>query len=146
MPITASKPTQAYAAWFVWARQKLVMEPERAHLAAAAGRDAQAAGASLTDAQTQAVTAAGLDPAKVALPGRSGFGISWRDPALRAIVFGVACLIVPFFGFYFIVLPVLGLVYSIRALTQSRVGFGIAGLILNGLATLFTAALFFRLI
>jgi len=53
---------------------------------------------------------------------------------------------VPFFGFYFIILPFLGLAYSIRALTQSRMALGIPGVALNGLASLLTAALFFHLL
>ena len=69
-----------------------------------------------------------------------------RDPALRAIVFGIVCLVVPFFGFYFILLPIIGLVYSIRALTQSRFVFGIIGVVLNGLATTLTGLLFFNVI
>ena len=73
-------------------------------------------------------------------------GLSWRDPALRAIVFGIVCLVVPFFGFYFILLPIIGLVYSIRALTQSRFAFGIIGVVLNGLATTLTGLLFFNVI
>ena len=107
-------------------------------------------------AQAHALAAAGVGPAVVsssvvgavgaaAAVGALG-GLSWRDPALRAIVFGIVCLVAPFVGFVFLVLPILGLVYSIRALTQSRFVFGIIGVVLNGLATTFTAALFFHLI
>ena len=152
-PVTADKPTQAYAAWFTWARHKIGLDPQRAHLAATAGRGAQANGAPVGTAQAHALAAAGVGPAVVsssvvgagaALGGLAG--LSWRDPALRAIVFGIVCLVAPFVGFYFLVLPILGLVYSIRALTQSRFVFGIIGVVLNGLATTFTAALFFHLI
>ena len=97
-----------------------------------------------------ALAAAGVGPSVVSgsaigTVGALG-GLSWRDPALRAIVFGIVCLVVPFFGFYFLLLPIIGLVYSVRALTQSRFVFGIIGVVLNGLATAFTAALFFHLI
>jgi hypothetical protein len=143
-------PTQAYAAWFAWARHKVGLDPQRAHLAAAAGRGAQASGAPVGTAQAHALAAAGVGPAVVAGPaaGAGGrfAGLSWRDPALRAIVFGIVCLVVPFFGFYFLLLPILGLVYAVRALTQSRLAFGIVGVVLNGLATAFTAAIFFHLI
>jgi hypothetical protein len=151
-PVTADKPTQAYAAWYTWARHKVNLDPQRAHLAAAAGRGAQAAGAPVPTAQAHALAAAGVGPSVVTAStagiGAGGglSGLSWRDPALRAIVFGVVCLVVPFFGFYFLLLPIIGLVYAVRALTQSRFLFGIIGVVLNGLATAFTAALFFHLI
>jgi hypothetical protein len=151
-PVTADKPTQAYAAWYAWARHKVGLDPQRAHLAAAAGRGAQASGAPVPTAQAHALAAAGVGPAVVASSnvgisaGGGLSGISWRDPALRAIVFGIVCLVVPFFGFYFLLLPILGLVYSIRALTQSRFVFGVVGVVLNGIATAFTAALFFHLL
>ena len=61
-------------------------------------------------------------------------------------MFGVVCLVVPFFGFYLIILPFLGLAYSIRALTQSRLAYGIIGVVLNGLAAALTAAFFFGLL
>jgi hypothetical protein len=151
-PVSADRPTQAYAAWFAWARHKVGLDPQRAHLAAAAGRSAQASGAPVPTAQAHALAAAGVGPAVasssvVGAGAVSAFsGLSWRDPALRAIVFGIVCLVVPFFGFYFLVLPILGLVYSIRALTQSRFVFGIIGVVLNGIATAFTAALSFHLL
>jgi hypothetical protein len=148
-PVTADLPTQAYAAWFAWARHKVGLDPQRAHLAAEAGRGAQAAGAPVPTAQAHALAAAGVGPAVVTSPtGSAGAlgGLSWRDPALRAIVYGIVCLVVPFFGFYFLLLPIIGLVYSVRALTQSRLAFGIVGVALNGLATAFTALLFFRVL
>jgi len=49
-------------------------------------------------------------------------------------------------GVHFIFIPILGLVYSVRALSQSRFAFGIVGVVLNGLATAITAAYFFGLI
>jgi hypothetical protein len=67
-------------------------------------------------------------------------GLSWRDPALRAIVYGIVCLIVPFFGWVFWILPILGLVYSVRALTQSRFALGIIGVVVNLLACALTGA------
>ena len=144
--VTADKETQAYSAWYVWATQRMRLDPQRAHLAAAAGRAVQASGADLPAAQANALIAAGVNPA-AALPKRSAFtGISLGDPAVRAILFGIACLVVPFFGFYFIILPFLGLAYSIRALTQSRMALGIPGVALNGLASLLTAALFFHML
>ncbi len=145
-PVTADKPTQAYAAWFAWARHKIDLDPQRAHLAAAAGWGAQAAGAPVATAQAHALAAAGLEPSVVSRPVAGAGGLSWRDPALRAIIYGAVCLVVPFFGFYFLILPILGLVYSVRALTQSRLAFGIVGVVLNALATAFTGALFFHLI
>ena len=145
--LTADRPTQAYAAWFAWARHKIGLDPQRAHLAAAAGRGAQAAGAPVATAQAHAMAAAGVGPPVLtsSVAGAAG-GMSWRDPALRAIIYGAVCLVAAFLGFYFLVLPILGLVYSIRALTQSKLVFGIAGVVLNGLATAFTAARFFHLL
>jgi hypothetical protein len=149
-PLTADKPTQAYAAWYAWARRKIGLDPQRAHLAAAAGRGAQAGGVPVGTAQAHALAAAGVGPAVVAgsVAGAGGAlgGLSWRDPALRAIVFGIGCTVLSFVGIHFLVLPILGLVYSIRALTQSRLAFGIVGVVLNGLATAITAAYFFGLI
>jgi hypothetical protein len=147
-PVTADMPTQAYAAWFAWARHKVGLDPQRAHVAAAAGRGAQANGAPVGTAQAHALAAAGVGPAVVTSSAGGGglSGLSWRDPALRAIVYGAVCLVVPFFGFYFLVLPILGLGYSVRALTQSRLAFGIVGVVLNGLATAFTALLFFKIL
>jgi hypothetical protein len=148
-PVTADLPTQAYAAWFAWARHKVGLDPQRAHVAAAAGRGAQANGAPVGTAQAHALAAAGVGPAVATRSAGSAGGLgglSWRDPALRAIVYGIVCLVVPFFGFYFMILPVLGLVYSVRAVTQSRLAFGIVGVVLNGLATAFTALLFFHVL
>jgi hypothetical protein len=155
-PVTADRPTQAYTAWFAWARRKVGLDPQRAHIAAAAGSGAQANGAPVNTAQAHALAAAGVEPAVVSSSVIAGVGaagavgtlggLSWRDPALRAIVFGIVCLVVPFFGFYFILLPIIGLVYSIRALTQSRFAFGIIGVVLNGLATTLTGLLFFNVI
>jgi hypothetical protein len=145
--VTADKETQAYSAWYLWATQRMRLDPQRAHLAAAAGRATQASGAELATAQASALVAAGVSPAAV-VTRRSTFsgGIRLGDPAVRAILFGIACLVVPFFGFYFMLLPFLGLIYSVRALTQSRPALGIPGVVLNGLASLLTAALFFHLI
>jgi hypothetical protein len=143
-PVTADMPTQAYAAWFAWARHKVGLDPERAHVAAAAGRGAQAGGAPVGTAQAQALAAAGVGPAVVASSAANAgwlSGISWRDPAFRAIIFGIACLAAPFFGWVFWILPIIGLVYSIRALTQSRFVYGIIGVVLNGLAALLTGAI-----
>jgi hypothetical protein len=146
-PVTADKPTQAYAAWFTWARRKVGLDAQRAHLAAAAGRGAQAAGAPVATAQAQALAAAGVGPSVVSSTvAGAGGGLSWRDPALRAIVFGVVCLGLTFVGVHFIFIPILGLVYSVRALSQSRFAFGIVGVVLNGLATAITAAYFFGLV
>jgi len=150
-PVTADKPTQAYAAWFTWARRKAGLDLQRAHLAAAAGRGAQAAGAPVPTAQAQALAAAGVGPSVVSSTvagtvAGAGGGLSWRDPALRAIVFGVVCLGLALVGVHFIFIPILGLVYSVRALSQSRIAFGIVGVVLNGLATAITAAYFFGLI
>ncbi|MDQ6909692.1 MAG: hypothetical protein M3Z84_02740 [Actinomycetota bacterium] len=147
-PLTADKPTQAYAAWYVWARHKVGLDPQRTHLAAAAGRGAQANGAPVSTAQNHALAVAGVGPGMVTTASAGAFpgGFTWRDPALRAIVFGIVCLVVPFFGFYFLILPILGLVYSVRALAQSRFVFGIIGVLLNGIATAFTALLFFHVL
>jgi hypothetical protein len=151
-PITADKPTQAYAAWFVWARHKVNLDPQRAHLAAAAGRGAQAAGAAVPVAQQQALAAAGVGPTLVSTSGTgltaagvaAGFsGISWRDPAQRAIVFGIFCIVMPFLGWVFFVLPIIGLLYSIRALLQSRRAIGIVGVVLNGIGLVWTLVLLF---
>lgn len=61
-----------------------------------------------------------------------------------SIVYGAACLIVPFvFHFYFIVLPVFGIIYGIIALRRSRPVLGITGLVLNVLAGLLTLILAF---
>jgi hypothetical protein len=146
-PLTADKSTQAYAAWYAWARHKIGLEPQRAHLAAAAGRGAQANGAPVTTAQSHALAAAGVGPSVVSTSGMAGAaggsvlsGLSWRDPALRAIVYGIVCLIVPFFGWVFWILPILGLVYSVRALTQSRFVLGIIGVVVNLLACALTGA------
>ncbi len=146
-PLTADPPTHAYGAWYAWAVRKVGLDPELAHLAAAAGRAAQAAGLPVPEAQRQALGAAGVAAPAASVPSRpGGLGLSWRDPALRAIGFGIVCLVAPFFGFYLIILPFLGLAYAIRALTQSRLVFGIIGVVLNGLASALTAAFFFGLI
>jgi hypothetical protein len=141
LPLTVDTPTQAYAAWFVWARRKVGLDPQRAHLAAKAGRDAQAAGAPVRAAQSDALAAAGVSQAPIA------GGLSWRDPALLAIAFGIVCLVVPFvFNWYFIILPFLGLTWSIRALKQSRLALAVTAIVINGFACLLTAALFFHLL
>ena len=146
-PLTADLPTQAYGAWYAWAVREAGLEAPRAHLAAAAGRAGQDAGLPVPEARRQALEAAGVPTPAAPVPSRpGGLGLSWRDPALRGIVFGIVCLVAPFFGFYLIILPFLGLAYSIRALSQSRLAFGIVGVVLNGLASALTAAFFFGLL
>src|SRR5207248_1403561 len=68
--VTADKETQAYSAWYVWAALRMHLDPQRSHLAAAAGRASQATGAPLPAAQANALAAAGVNPA-AALPKRS---------------------------------------------------------------------------
>ena len=146
-PLTADMPTQAYGAWYAWAVRKAGLDAERAHLAAAAGRAAQEARLPVPEAQRQALGAAGVAAPATPVPMRpDGLGLSWRDPALRAIVYGIVCLVLPFVGIHLIILPFLGLAYSIRALTQSRLIFGIVGVVVNSLASALSTAFFFRLI
>jgi hypothetical protein len=144
-PIDVDVATRVYSNWYAWAANQLRLDTARAHAAAAAGYQAQSAGQPVDQAQAAAMRAAGLTAPP---PGFRAGGVAWyNDSAIRAIIFGVVCLVAPFvFGFYFYVLPVLGLVYSVRALGGSRRTLGIVGVVLNGLATLLSAALFFRLL
>jgi hypothetical protein len=68
------------------------------------------------------------------------------DPAVRAIFWGGLALVLPFLiHWYFPFMPVIGLVLAMRAFGRSNPILSIAGVAINGIALLLTAALFFGL-
>lgn len=83
------------------------------------------------------------------LPGAFGagaFGIyQFTGSALWSIGFGVVSIAAPFFiNIFFIVLPIIGFFYGVRAIRQGRVIGGVAGLVLNvlgGIVSLFASGL-----
>ena len=166
-PVTADPQTQAYAAWYAYAAVDHRIEGPRAHAYAQAAVSAQARGADVTAAAAEGARAASGQPAPVyaaappvaAAPapglatrmGTAGLGFSFgailTDPAGRACLYGILCLVAPFVvHLYFPVLPVLGLLYGLRAMGRSNPVLGMAALVLNGLALLVTASIFFGLL
>ena len=158
---------QAYAAWYAYAAVDHRIEGPRAHAYAQAAVSAQARGADVTAAAAEGARAASGQPAPVyaaappvaAAPapglatrmGTAGLGFSFgailTDPAGRACLYGILCLVAPFVvHLYFPVLPVLGLLYGLRAMGRSNPVLGMAALVLNGLALLLTASIFFGLL
>ena len=117
------------------------LDPDRSHRLAHAATHATQRGMAAGQAADIGLQAVGLKR-------ETKKTFSWSaDPGVRSTVIGAACLFALFFlPFYFIVLPVLGLLYAIRSFGTGRFYFAVAGLALNGLATLLAALVFFNLI
>jgi hypothetical protein len=134
--------TQTYSAFYAWAANELRIDSERAHRLAHAATHAAQQGIGAKAAADAGLQAVGLmrRPAAGALP--------WsRDPAVRSTIIGAVCLFaLLFLPFYFVVLPILGLLYAVRALGSGRFYFAVAGLALNGLATVLGVLVFFGLV
>lgn len=171
-PVTADPQTQAYAAWYTYAAVDHAMESSKAHTYAQAAALAQARGAEVNAAAAEGARASLAGPTPVYTPppapgaayapappgpglatriGTFGLGFSFEslfmDPAGRACLYGVLCLVAPFvIHIYFPILPILGLLYGLRAMGRSNPTLGMAALLLNGLAVLLTASIFFGLI
>ncbi|MEP7105787.1 MAG: hypothetical protein ABI838_08070, partial [Chloroflexota bacterium] len=68
------------------------------------------------------------------------------DPGVRAIFWGGLALGLPFLiHWYFPFMPVIGLVLAMRSFGRSNLILSLAGLAVNGVALLLTAAIFFGL-
>jgi len=160
-PVTADPQTQAYAAWYTYASVDHGMDGARSHAYAQAASLAQARGVNVTAAAAEGARAAGLGgPAPVyaaASPGLAtrvgtvGLGFSlggfFSDPAGRACIYGVVCLVAPFvIHIYFPIMPILGLLYGLRGMGRSNPVLGLAALVINGLALLLTASIFFGIV
>jgi len=167
-PVTADPQTQAYSAWYAYANVDHGMDGAPAHAYAQAATLAQARGVDVTAAAAEGARAAGLGgptPAAVAAPvyaarpgrgvvsavGTAGLGFSlggfFRDPAGRACIYGVLCLVAPFvIHIYFPIMPILGLIYGIRGMGRSNPILAMAALAINGVALLLTASIFFGLL
>ena len=133
--------THAYSAFYAWGANELHLDPDRSHRLAHAATHATQRGMAAGQAADIGLQAVGLKR-------ETKKTLSWSaDPGVRSTVIGAACLFALFFlPFYFIVLPVLGLLYAIRSFGTGRFYFAVAGLALNGLATLLAALVFFNLI
>jgi len=164
-PVTADPQTQAYAAWYTYASVDHGMDGARSHAYAQAASLAQARGVNVTAAAAEGARAAGLGgpaPVYAAAPvgatpgiatrvGTIGLGFSlggfFSDPAGRACIYGVLCLAAPFvIHIYFPIMPILGLIYGLRAMGRSNPILGMAALVINGLALLLTASIFFGIL
>jgi hypothetical protein len=83
----------------------------------------------------------------MALGGAMAGGLLYQlgGPAAWSIVFGLASIIVPFaFGYYFIVLPIAGLIGAVRAMQRGRLIGGVIGIVVNligGLISLISSGL-----
>ena len=133
--------THSYSAFYAWAVNELHLDPDRSHRLAHAATHATQQGVPAGQAADVGLQAIGLKhEKKQALPWSS-------DPGVRSTVIGVVCLFALFFlPFNFVVLPVLGLLYAIRSFGSGRFYFAAAGLVLNAIATLLSALIFFNLI
>jgi len=166
-PVTADPQTQAYTAWFAYAQVDHGMDSAQAHAYAQAASLAQARGVDVISAAAEGARAAGLGgpaPAYSAPPmgaadgpgfaarvGTVGLGFSlgafFSDPAGRACIWGVVCLVAPFLiHIYFPIMPIVGLIYGLRGMGRSNPILGMAALVINGLALLLTASIFFGLL
>lgn len=167
-PISADRPTQAYATWYAFAHVDHGLDSARAHAYAAAATLAHARGADTGTAAATGAAAAGIGPAPApapavhALPAAAPLAAGRpltasvagvlsidslvSDPAVRAIFWGGLALVLPFLiHWYFPFMPVVGLVLSMRAFGRSHQILALAGLAINGVALLLTAAIFFGL-
>ena len=73
-------------------------------------------------------------PQPMAVGGAVAGGILYQlgGPAAWSIVFGLASIIVPFaFGYYFVVLPIAGLIGAVRAMQRGRLIGGVIGIVVN---------------
>lgn len=172
-PVTADPQTQAYATWYTYASVDHGMDGAKAHAYAQGATLAQARGVDVTAAAAAGAYAAGLggrapvyspapvyaaapsggsaDPGLLTRVGTVGLGFSlggfFSDPAGRACIYGVLCLVAPFvIHIYFPIMPILGLIYGLRGMGRSNPILGMAALVLNGLALLLTASIFFGLL
>jgi hypothetical protein len=70
-----------------------------------------------------------------------GLGLMYQfsGPALWSVLVGVAGIAVPFvFNRVFFFLPIIGIIYGVRAIMRARLIGGIVGIILNGIAGVIT--------
>jgi hypothetical protein len=134
--------TQSYSAFYAWAANELHLDPDRSHRLAHAATHATQSGVPAGQAADIGLQSIGLRREKKQQQP------SWSsDPGVRSTVIGVVCLFALFFlPFYFVVLPVLGLLYAIRSFGSGRFYFAAAGLVLNAIATLLAALSFFNLV
>ena len=139
--LTADTRTQVYARWYAWAVLELNLGENLAHRAAYEAAEVESHGKGPKAAAEAALQAVGLAPAEK--PGLDGL---LNDRGVRSVIFGVVCLGAFFFlPFYFPILPILGLLYALRALRSPRLAVGAAGLVLNGIAMVLTVMQFLRL-
>lgn len=79
-----------------------------------------------------------MAPAAVAAGG-AGLIYQFTGPALWSLVLGVAGIAVPFFlSRVFFFLPIIGIIYGVRAIMRARLIGGIVGIVLNVIAGLIT--------
>jgi hypothetical protein len=70
-----------------------------------------------------------------------GLGLMYQftGPAMWSLLVGVAGIAVPFvFNRVFFFLPIIGIIYGVRAIMRARLIGGIVGIILNGIAGVIT--------
>lgn len=128
---TADDRTRGYAGWYAAGLHQIKLEGEPAHRFAYAALLAQERGLDQRAAAREGIASVG-----VPRPAQNGW---LYDPAIRSIVLGGISLVALFFlPFYFVVLPVLGLIYALRMLATPRLPYAAAGLFLNGAAILYT--------
>jgi hypothetical protein len=134
--------TQTYSAFYAWAANELRLDSDRAHRLAHAATNASQQGVGAKAAADAGLQAVGL------MRQSSSNVLPWsRDPGVRSTIIGAVCLFaLVFLPFYFVVLPIMGLMYALRSLGSGRFYFAVAGLALNGLATLLGILVFFGLV
>lgn len=168
---TIDPGAQSYADWYQWAMANLRVDGQSAHAAADAAVQVMSRGGDQQQAADAARHAAlggsyssspgfvargvgaadaGYAPSTGYAPtgsGRRGLfgyrrGMRPVTHGVLSIVYGLACLILPFtLHFYFIVLPIFGIIYGVVAMRRSYPLLGLAGVVLNVLAGLVTLAL-----
>jgi hypothetical protein len=132
-PIRADQHTQRYAGWYAWATLEHNLDSQTSHRAAALASQAQMQGAEPAQAAVMALQAVGA-PAPV-LPGVKV--PLTKDPGFHSAVVGAISVGILFVGFFFFILPVIGVFYALRALYvgvtrhQSRIWLAVVGLVLN---------------
>ncbi len=135
-PVAADARTRLYAGWYAIGIHQLHLAPEPASRFAYAALVGQESGLDQKAAARAGLASIGQKPA-------AATATWWYDPAIRsAALGGLSLFAVLFLPFYFVVLPVFGLVSGLRAMASPRVPLAMAGLVLNGIALLVTAASF----
>lgn len=130
----ADPRTQGYAAWYAAGLHQVKLDADHGHRFAYGALLAQERGLDQQTAAQAGMASAGLARASAS----RGW---WADPAIRSVLLGVISLgALLFLPFYFVILPIFGILSALRSLNSPRLPIAVIGLALNGAAILITVA------